>query len=96
VTRRVAVTFDNLGEASKIEQGAWPPGPAARAASVGGAGVAAGARCWTTSARGRRGVPTLTEAEGLRAEQLPADDAVLKAWVVGAAAALARETGPGG
>jgi hypothetical protein len=43
----------------------------------------------------RRGVPTLTEAEGLRAEQVPAYDAVLKAWVVAAAAALARETGPG-
>ena len=24
MTRKVAVTFDNLGEASKIEQGAWP------------------------------------------------------------------------
>ena len=25
MTRRVAVTFDNLGEASEIAQGAWPP-----------------------------------------------------------------------
>jgi hypothetical protein len=43
----------------------------------------------------RRGVPTLTEAEGLRAEHVPAYDAILKAWVAAAAAALARETGPG-
>lgn len=35
VTRRVAVTFDNLGEASEIEQGAWPPGrPRGRHPSV--------------------------------------------------------------
>jgi peptidoglycan/xylan/chitin deacetylase (PgdA/CDA1 family) len=35
VTRKVAVTFDNLGEASEIEQGAWPAGrPRGRHSSV--------------------------------------------------------------
>jgi hypothetical protein len=40
-------------------------------------------------------VPTLTEADGRRTERVPAYDAVLKVRVVAAAAALARETGPG-
>jgi hypothetical protein len=43
----------------------------------------------------RRGIPTLTEAEGLRAEQVPAYDAVLKAWLVAASLAVLSETGPG-
>jgi hypothetical protein len=43
----------------------------------------------------RRGVPTLTEAEGLRDDQVPTYDAVLKFWIAASALALLRETGPG-
>lgn len=39
----------------------------------------------------RRGVPTLTEAEGLRAEQLPAYNALLLGWGLVALAAIRRE-----
>jgi len=42
----------------------------------------------------RRGVPVLAQAEGLRPEQLPAYNAVLYAWAIAAAAALALETPP--
>ena len=44
--------------------------------------------------RVQRGVPTLTEAEGLTPEQLPAYNAVLHLWIASAALALARETPP--
>jgi hypothetical protein len=40
----------------------------------------------------RRGVPVLSEAEGLEPWQLPAYNAVLYAWALSAAAALAVET----
>lgn len=40
----------------------------------------------------RRGLPTLTEAEGLKPGQLPAYNAVLWLWAVAAATALLRET----
>jgi hypothetical protein len=40
----------------------------------------------------RRGLPMLIEAEGLREEQLPAYNAILYAWALAAAAALALET----
>lgn len=40
----------------------------------------------------RRGVPMLTEAEGLRPDQLPAYNAVLLTWIAASAIALARET----
>jgi hypothetical protein len=43
----------------------------------------------------RRGVPTLVEAEGLRPEQVPAYDAVLKFWLAASALAVGRETAPG-
>jgi hypothetical protein len=43
----------------------------------------------------RRGVPVLVEAEGLRPDQLPAYNAVLYAWALAAALALARETSSG-
>jgi hypothetical protein len=46
---------------------------------------------WTV----RRGVPTLTEAEGLEPEAVGAYDAVLKAWIAAATLAVLRETGPG-
>ena len=42
----------------------------------------------------RRGIPTLTEAEGLTGRPLAAYNAVLQAWAVAAAAALALETPP--
>ena len=42
--------------------------------------------------RRKRGVPTLVEAEGLRPEQVPAYDAVLKFWIVAAGLSLALET----
>lgn len=42
----------------------------------------------------RSGVPVLVEAEGLRPEHLPAYNAVLYAWALSAAAALALETPP--
>ena len=40
----------------------------------------------------RRGIPTLTEAEGLTDRQLPAYNAVLHTWIVASALALALET----
>jgi hypothetical protein len=40
----------------------------------------------------RRGIPALTEAEGLTADQLPAYNAVLRCWIAAAALALAFET----
>lgn len=40
------------------------------------------------------GLPVLVEAEGLKPEQLPAYNAVLYAWALSAAAALAIETPP--
>jgi hypothetical protein len=40
----------------------------------------------------RRGVPTLTEAEGLTEEQLPAYNLILQLWAVSGALALLRET----
>lgn len=43
----------------------------------------------------RRGVPTLVRAEGLRDDQVPAYDAVLKVWLAASALALLRETGRG-
>ena len=43
----------------------------------------------------RFGMPTLVEAEGLRADQVPAYDLVLKLWLAASALALARETAPG-
>ena len=43
----------------------------------------------------RRGVPTLTEAEGLTDSELPAYNRVLHLWIAAAALALARETAPG-
>jgi hypothetical protein len=43
----------------------------------------------------RRGVPTLVKAEGLRDDQVPAYDAVLKLWLGASALAMLRETGPG-
>ena len=42
--------------------------------------------------RRKRGVPTLVEAEGLRPEQVPAYDAVLKFWLAASALALVFET----
>src|SRR5205823_2784647 len=45
--------------------------------------------------RVRRGVPLLTEAEGLSPGQLPAYNAVLWTWAVASALALLRETSPG-
>jgi hypothetical protein len=43
---------------------------------------------WTV----RRGVPVLTEAEGLSTEQLPAYNTILWVWALASALALARET----
>jgi hypothetical protein len=43
----------------------------------------------------RRGVPTLTEAEGMTGAQLGAYNRVLQLWIVAAALAVARETPPG-
>ena len=40
----------------------------------------------------RRGIPTLTEAEGLTGRPLAAYNALLQAWAVAASAALALET----
>ena len=45
--------------------------------------------------RVRGGVPTLIEAEGLRPEQVPAYDAVLKFWIAVSALAVGRETASG-
>jgi len=56
--------------------------------SIGGAAVHF--TLWRSKVR--RGVPMLVEAEGLRPEQLPTYNAVLYAWAVCAAVALARET----
>jgi hypothetical protein len=43
----------------------------------------------------RRGLPVLTEAEGLSTAQLPAYNAILWVWAVACALALARETPKG-
>ena len=40
----------------------------------------------------RRGLPVLTEAEGLSPEQLPAYNAILWAWAVASVLAVVRET----
>ena len=56
--------------------------------SVGGAAVHF--TLWPFEARG--GLPMLVEAEGLRPEQLPAYNAVLYAWALSAAIAVAQET----
>ena len=40
----------------------------------------------------RKGIPTLTEAEGLRPDQLPAYNGVLRFWIAAATLALAFET----
>ena len=56
--------------------------------SIGGAAVHF--TLWPWEQKG--GIPRLTEAEGLRPEQLPAYNAVLHAWALTALAALALET----
>ena len=43
----------------------------------------------------KRGLPTLTAAEGLHADQVPAYDLVLKFWLATSAVALLRERPPG-
>ena len=43
----------------------------------------------------KRGLPTLTAAEGLRADQVPAYDLLLKGWFAASALALLREREPG-
>lgn len=43
----------------------------------------------------RRGVPTLTEAEGMTDAQLPAYNRILQGWTASAALALLLETAPG-
>lgn len=43
----------------------------------------------------KRGLPTLTAAEGLRPDQVPAYDLVLKGWGAASALALLRERGLG-
>ena len=44
---------------------------------------------WPWRARG--GIPMLTEAEGLRPDQLPAYNTILLTWIAASAAALVRE-----
>jgi hypothetical protein len=42
----------------------------------------------------RHGIPTLTEAEGMTPEKLPAYNAILQLWAAAGALALATETPP--
>ncbi len=56
-------------------------------------GVAVHFTLWPWETKG--GLPFLTEAEGLKSEQLPAYNAVLYTWALCALSALANETPPG-
>jgi hypothetical protein len=59
--------------------------------SIGGAAVHFTLWPWTAG----RGLPVLTEAEGLRPEHLPAYNAMLYGWALAALVALYRETPAG-
>jgi hypothetical protein len=65
-------------------------GPLAFLAGLSIGGAAVHFTLWPFEAR--RGVPVLVEAEGLKAEQLPAYNAVLYTWALSAGAALALDT----
>ena len=64
--------------------------PLAFASGTALAGAAVHFAIWPWKVRG--GVPVLTEAEGLSADQLPAYNAILWTWAVASALALLRET----
>ena len=64
--------------------------PLAFASGTALAGAAVHFAIWPWKVRG--GVPVLTEAEGLSADQLPAYNAILWAWALAAVTALVRET----
>jgi hypothetical protein len=68
-------------------------GPLAFANGTALAGAAVHFTIWPWTLR--RGVPVLTEAEGLSSRQLPAYNAILWAWALASALALARETPKG-
>jgi hypothetical protein len=59
--------------------------------ALAGAGVHFAIWPWSV----RRGLPVLTEAEGLSSEQLPAYNAILWLWALAAVGALVRETPKG-
>jgi hypothetical protein len=73
-------------------RGAWPgwERPLALAAGLSLGGVAVHYTMWPWETR--RGVPLLTQAEGLRPGHLPAYNAILYGWAAAAALALLRET----
>lgn len=79
-----------LGLLATTRGGRWAERLSAFNAGIGVAGVAVHFKAWPWSLH--RGLPMLDEAEGLRADQLPAYNAVLWTWGVASALSLATET----
>jgi len=79
-----------LGLAAAAREGRAAERLSAFNAGIGVAGVAVHFKAWPWSSHG--GLPMLDEAEGLRADQLPAYNAVLWAWGIASALSLLTET----